>query len=173
MRNLLGKRDLLPIDVALEPFSQTNLDKIFQLDPDHSDRIMSRESSWLEFKQNFNWASWEKYARTAAAFANARGGYIVFGIGNKPRKLTGMTNTNFEDTDPETITKDLNSSFAPALEWQSYVFFKVSALGCSFFGNHLLNRLSPQQIVRSSKKATYSFDIVARLNVSAIQSCTP
>lgn len=130
----MGKRDLLPIDVALEPFSQTNLDKIFQLDPDHSDRIMSRESSWLEFKQNFNWASWEKYARTAAAFANARGGYIVFGIGNKPRKLTGMTNTNFEDTDPETITKDLNSSFAPALEWQSYVyFFQGQRFGMLFF----------------------------------------
>lgn len=130
----MGKRDVLPIDVALEPFSQANLDRIFQIDPAHGDRILSRESSWLEFKLSFNWANWEKYARTGAAFANVRGGYIVFGVGNKPRKLIGMTNTNFDDTDPETITKDFNASFAPALEWQSYVYhFQGRSFGLLFF----------------------------------------
>lgn len=130
----MSKRDTLPAEVALEPFAQVNLDRIFQLDPDHDDRILSRESSWLEFKQSFNWASWERYARTAAAFANAKGGYIVFGIGNKPRKLIGMTNNNFEEVDPETITKDLNSSFAPALEWESFVYdFRGKRYGLLFF----------------------------------------
>ncbi len=114
----MTKRDTLPIEVAIEPFATRHMDRIFQLDPDHDDRITSRESSWLEFKQSFNWANWEKYARTGAAFANAKGGYIVFGIGDKPRRLLGMSNNHFDEIAPETITKDLNSSFAPALEWQ-------------------------------------------------------
>lgn len=114
----MNKRDILPSEVALEPFSQANMDRIFQVDSTHNDRITSRESSWLEFKQSFNWANWEKYARTGAAFANARGGYIVFGVGDKPRRLLGLSNNHFDEIDTETITKDFNSSFAPALEWQ-------------------------------------------------------
>lgn len=130
----MTKRDVLPSEVALEPFSQANMDRIFQVDSTHNDRITSRESSWLEFKQSFNWANWEKYARTGAAFANARGGYIVFGIGNKPRRLLGMSNNNFDEIDPETITKDFNSSFAPALEWQMHAHeYDGKKFGLIFF----------------------------------------
>jgi hypothetical protein len=130
--------DALPADVASKPFAEKNLNRIFRIDSEHKDRVSSRESSWLEFKQSFNWAGWEKYARTAAAFANAKGGYIVFGIGNKPRKLLGMANNNFTEVDPETITKDLDASFAPALHWESYVYeFRGRRYGLLFFWESL------------------------------------
>src|SRR5690349_7614012 len=113
------KLPVLSIDTALAPFADKNLAAMFQIDPHHSDRIISRESSWLEFKENFNWTSWEKYGRTLAAFANNQGGYIIFGIGNRPRQMLGMSNTNFDDVAPEQITSDLNSAFAPELKWEA------------------------------------------------------
>src|SRR5690625_7298845 len=43
-------------------------------------RCKSRENTRLEFKESFNFGNLAEYARTMAAFSNARGGFIVFGI---------------------------------------------------------------------------------------------
>ena len=45
---------------------------------------MSRESTWLEFKESYGFASLGKYLKSFAAYANTRGGYIVFGVANNP-----------------------------------------------------------------------------------------
>jgi len=70
-----------------KPFSQETLNEIFKISPHKPDRVISRECSWLEFKESFGWASIPKYMRTFAAFANAKCGYIVFGIANRPHIL--------------------------------------------------------------------------------------
>lgn len=84
-------------------------------------RVISRESGWLEFKESFNWNSKDKYAKSMAAFANNKGGYLIFGVSNSPRDLTGLRNDNFENLDEAKITEYLNSVFAPEIIFEKYV----------------------------------------------------
>jgi hypothetical protein len=103
-------------------FTDEALRAIFKIDPSHPDRLVSRESSWLEFKQAFNWNNNAKYSKTMAAFANNKGGYIVFGVGNKPRKLLGLTNERFDDIDPAEISEFLNSVLSPEINWDQHIY---------------------------------------------------
>lgn len=82
-------------------------------------KILTRESNTIEFKESFH--NIEKYAKTMAAFANNKGGFIVFGIKDKPRKLVGLSNSNFEELDEATITQFLNSHFSPEIQFKKYV----------------------------------------------------
>ncbi|TNJ36747.1 ATP-binding protein [Prosthecochloris vibrioformis] len=105
---------------AKTPFSQEDLNEIFKISLSAPDRVISRESSSLEFKESFGWASLAKYLKTSAAYANAKGGYIVFGIANKPHRLCGLSGTHlklFEDIDPEKMSSNFNEHFAPEIEW--------------------------------------------------------
>lgn len=95
--------------------------KIFSFHETIRDRIISRESGWLEFKESFNWNSKDKYAKSMVAFANNKGGYIVFGIKDKPRDLIGLQSNNFEDVDEAKITAYLNSVFAPEIIFEKFV----------------------------------------------------
>jgi hypothetical protein len=102
------------------PFSQEELNEIFKLSQADPDRVISRESSNLEFKESFGWASLPKYLKTSAAYANTKGGYIVFGVANKPHRLCGLSGVNlklFEDVDPEKMSRNFNEHFAPEIEW--------------------------------------------------------
>ncbi len=103
-----------------KPFSQEDLNEIFKISLADSERVISRESSSLEFKESFGWASLPKYLKTSAAYANTKGGYIVFGIANKPHRLCGLSGTSlklFEDIDPEKMSRNFNEHFAPEIEW--------------------------------------------------------
>lgn len=113
-----------------EPFSQEHLAEIFKVSPNEPDRLLSRESGKLEFKESFNFASLPEYARTMAAFANASGGYLVFGVGNSPRKLLGLRGDAFDKLDPERLTEGLNELFSPELNWIQ----SVSSFGSKRFG---------------------------------------
>lgn len=81
------------------------------------ERIKSRERNDLEFKESFGLGSWAKYAKTMAAFANNRGGYIIFGIKDNPREIKGVNNA-FNDFSQERFTESLNSLFSPELIWE-------------------------------------------------------
>ena len=83
-----------------------------------SGNLKSRESNTVEFKESFNKNSAAKYAKTMASFANNRGGYIVFGVKDSPRKVVGLKNNNFENLSQEQFTEALNSLFAPAIDWE-------------------------------------------------------
>lgn len=106
-------------DVA-NPFSHQRLEKLFKVYAG-SDRLMARESGTLELKQSFDWNNKENTARTMAGFANADGGYLVFGVGDKPRKLIGLSNNRFENIDPSDITQYLNEAFAPEIDWSPHL----------------------------------------------------
>lgn len=104
--------------------------KIFLFHKTIVDRIISRESGWLEFKESFNWNSKDKYAKSIVAFANNKGGYIVFGIKDKPRDLVGLQNNNFEDVDEAKITAYLNGVFAPEIIFEKFtVAVKSKTIG--------------------------------------------
>ncbi|MBF8277656.1 MAG: hypothetical protein HW390_2729 [Candidatus Brocadiaceae bacterium] len=107
------------------PFSQENLNEIFKVSMNQPNRVISRECSWLEFKESFGWDSLAKYLRSCAAFANAKGGYIVFGIANRPHILKGLKGKNlnaFEGFDPEQMTNHFNNHFAPEIEWNIHQY---------------------------------------------------
>lgn len=102
------------------PFSQEELNEIFKVSPSKPDRIVPRESGTLEFKESFGWKSLSRHLRTCAAYANTRGGYIVFGVSDSPRKPVGLSGDNLElflDIDPEQMSQSLNDRFAPEIHW--------------------------------------------------------
>ncbi|MDP3058673.1 MAG: ATP-binding protein, partial [bacterium] len=83
-----------------------------------SGTLKSRESNTVEFKEAFNKNSTAKYAKTMAAYANNRGGYIIFGVKDNPREVVGLKNNNFENLSQEQFTDAVNSMFAPAIDWE-------------------------------------------------------
>lgn len=113
-------RDTPYIDISGNGSSDANVELFLKLDATNPKRLVSRESSRLEYKQNFNWASRAKYAKTMAAFANNIGGFIVFGVKDSPHELVGLTSDRFEKQDPARVTEYLNSKFAPELDWSWY-----------------------------------------------------
>jgi hypothetical protein len=103
------------------PFDPGTLDEIFKFDPDHDQRLASRESGRLEFKESFNFGSTDDYAKTMAAFANTAGGYLVFGVKDKPRTLIGLKTDTFDSLDPAKLSGTLNSTLAPEIHWDQCV----------------------------------------------------
>ena len=95
--------------------------KIFAFHQSIQNRIISRESGSIEFKESFNWLAKDKYAKSIAAFANNKGGYLVFGIKDQPRALIGLPSTNFENTDEAKITSYLNSILSPEVEYEKFI----------------------------------------------------
>lgn len=81
-------------------------------------RVKSRERNDLEYKETFGLNSWATYAKTMAAFSNNCGGYIIFGVKDNPREITGV-NSGFANFKQEKFTESLNSLFSPELIWDS------------------------------------------------------
>lgn len=51
--------------------------------------VINRENIHLEFKKTFH-QNTKSYIRSVCAFANSKGGYVVFGVEDKPRKPIGL-----------------------------------------------------------------------------------
>ena len=97
------------------------LHEIFKVDRKYPDRLASRESSCVEFKESFSFKAMAKYARTLAAFANCKGGMIVFGVKNNPHTYPGLEGRRldaFQDIDPEKMSRELNDYFSPELRYE-------------------------------------------------------
>jgi hypothetical protein len=107
------------IEASSAPFSSNHLSQIFQVSTKHPDRLISRENGWLEFKASFNWAGREEYARTIAAFANNKGGYLVFGVKDKPHVVVGVDVKRIEAVDPADMTRYLNDVFGVEIAWEA------------------------------------------------------
>jgi len=112
------------------PFSLENMNPLFKTSPKHPDRLISREGKRLEFKEKFSLSSLSKYAKTMAAFSNAQGGYIVFGIKDSPHKMIGIDEEGFNRIDPEKLTQGLNDIFSPEIGWERHIYdFKEKTFG--------------------------------------------
>ena len=102
-------------------FDQSQLELIFEEDVHRPGVSKRRESTWLEFKTNFQPQQVPEYAKALAAFANNEGGYIVFGVESRPHRLAGMTNSRFSEYDPAKLSAFFNDHFNPALEWEQHI----------------------------------------------------
>lgn len=87
--------------------------------------LRHRESQTLEFKENFNFAGLAEYFRDFAAFANNKGGWLIFGVKDRPkRELVGLTEKSreqLEKLDPEKISGYLLEDFAGNITWEHEV----------------------------------------------------
>ena len=100
------------------PLHNDFLKKLIKTKPDGS--LFKRESTTLEFKQEFDWdvrASRVKYLKTVAAFSNKAGGYIVFGITDSPRTLKGISKP-FMGIDDAQINQFFNQFLSPTPEFE-------------------------------------------------------
>ena len=109
----------------INPLSADKLTSLFRTSPNDPMRIVNREGSMIEFKESYNHAGMAQYFKTIAAFANNLGGYIIFGIGDKPRRLLGLKDKNltqFEELKVEEFTKNLLEYFSPEIKWDHCTF---------------------------------------------------
>jgi Schlafen, AlbA_2 len=108
------------VQLAIDP---EHIKEVLRTKPDG--RVFHRENQELEFKEQFNLAGLAEYFRDFAAFANNRGGYLVFGVTDKPRLPAGLSESSleqFEKVDPEKITGFLLDIFSPSINWEQAAF---------------------------------------------------
>lgn len=96
----------------------------FKFDIDERGYLKKRESSDLEYKENFHRGDDTlKYIKTLVGMANNKGGRIIFGVQNSPHIPVGMTNTKFNDMDPSELEAQIRQFFAPSIEWNMQTEF--------------------------------------------------
>jgi hypothetical protein len=76
--------------------------------------VSSREGKHMEFKEQFVKKAFSKYTKTLAAFSNADGGTLLFGVSDKPRKIVGIDADNFPDG--ADWVNQLKKDFDPEIE---------------------------------------------------------
>lgn len=99
-----------------------DVQRVFEALDGETFALPAREGSTLEFKVGFDWESRAKYAKTIAAFANNRGGYMIFGVSDSPRQVVGLSNKAFDNLDEATITAYLNSALSPEIRYSKFAF---------------------------------------------------
>lgn len=107
-----------------ENLNQSIIENILRIKRDGN--LYRRESQNLEFKESFNLAGLADYYRDFAAFANNKGGYLIFGVKDRPkRELIGLSQKayeQFDKLDPEMVTGHLNDLFTSNIIWEHEVF---------------------------------------------------
>lgn len=125
-----------------------NIDDISQLLKVREDgTLYHRESQTLEFKESFNFAGLAEYFRDFAAFANNKGGYLIFGIKDKPRRELLGLNANAKDQleklDPERISGFLLELFSGDIDWS----FDVVTIDKLYYGVFYIKESSLKPII--------------------------
>lgn len=79
---------------------------------------LRNEGLQIEYKETFNFGSLAKYFKTMMAFANNRGGIIVFGVTDSPRYVKGLDkNSQFYNIDPEKIVEHMKNYMSTILDF--------------------------------------------------------
>ena len=98
--------------------------------------LYHRESQTLEFKESFNFAGLSEYFRDFAAFANNKGGWLIFGVKDRPkRELIGLNDKSseqFDKIDPEKISGFLLDLFSGNIVWKHDVV-EIQGMNFGFF----------------------------------------
>lgn len=82
--------------------------------------VNNRENTKLEFKSNFHHQNTKNYIKAIASFANNKGGQIIFGIQDKPRKPLGLSEDDFKifnDFDTKKISRDIQDCLSQNIEF--------------------------------------------------------
>lgn len=79
--------------------------------------LKARENSRLEFKESFVFQNIAKYFKTIGAFANTKGGVLLFGVKDQPRIPVGIDREKFDSIQQDKISTFLAEFFSPQIEW--------------------------------------------------------
>ncbi|WP_121116862.1 helix-turn-helix domain-containing protein [Croceibacterium ferulae] len=83
-----------------------------------TDQLVIEETDRLECKESLNFGSKAAYARAIAAFANARGGMLLFGVRDADKKVVGINSGKLKGYDPARLNQYLMSVLTPVPLWQ-------------------------------------------------------
>lgn len=100
----------------INPLSENSLLKIFKKSTRNPKLIGTNEGITIEYKESFGWKSLSDYLKAMASFANRDGGYIIFGIKDKPHELLGLNNEalkRFENIDNQEWSTNIRAHFSP------------------------------------------------------------
>jgi hypothetical protein len=126
----------------IEKLNETTIKELLKLRDDKS--LFHRESQYLEFKESFNLAGLADYYRDFAAFANNKGGYIIYGVKDKPRRmLSGIkprARDQFDKLDPEIVTGHLLDIFSGNIVWKHEIYTIKSLTFAAFFIQESVNK---------------------------------
>lgn len=137
------------------PFSEEIIKQIFRI-KSGKDYLITRESTNIEFKKSFHKSRIEKYYKTMCAFANHSGGYIVFGVENRPHVPSGLTNNDIEELDEAKLSGSLNDSFSPAILWEKhYIELEGSNFGLLFVRE---SETKPVMAIKNGGSDKYKFN---------------
>jgi len=107
-----------------EGLNEEKIKELLKLKDDGN--LFHRESQYLEFKESFNLAGLANYYRDFSAFANNKGGYLIFGVKDRPkRELVGLNDKaigQFDKLDPEKVSGHLLDIFSRDIIWQHEIF---------------------------------------------------
>lgn len=130
--------------------------------------VKTREGVRKEFKESFNFRSLPVYLKTMAAFANAQGGYIIFGVTDNPRTLKGLYGNHldqFDDLDRATLTNALNEHFSPEIHWEAATFkLEGKTLGVIYVLESVNKPIVAKRSFNIGKKNVQEGDILYRYN---------
>lgn len=109
----------------INPLSEIALLKIFKKSTRNASLIGTNEGTTVEYKESFGWKSLSEYFKAMAAFSNRDGGYIIFGIKDKPHELLGLKSEalkRFEEIDNQVWSTHLREHFSPEIIWEKIIF---------------------------------------------------
>lgn len=109
----------------INSLSEIALLKIFKKSTRNASLIGTNEGITVEYKESFGWKSLSEYFKAMAAFSNRDGGYIIFGIKDKPHELLGSKSEalkRFEEIDNQVWSTHLREHFSPEIIWEKIIF---------------------------------------------------
>lgn len=102
------------------PLHPASLDLLLPIENGTTDIVAVTETDRYEFKEGLNWLNKAQYGRTIAALANAKGGFLIFGVRNADRKVVGIAKGKVTKYDPAKLNQYLSAAFSPVPAWSMY-----------------------------------------------------
>ncbi len=98
-----------------DPMDDKVLRTFFAKGGDGSWRCSAGETDEFECKENFNLRGFGKPLKTMAGFANNRGGYLFFGVKDKPDgfAVCGLKDDRFTETDQNKFSQTIRTALEP------------------------------------------------------------
>lgn len=109
----------------MTPLSDISLSRIFKKSTRNPNLIGTNEGTTIEYKESFGWKSLSDYLKAMASFANREGGYIIFGVKDKPHEMLGLQGQaleRFTNIDNQEWTTNLKEHFAPEIVWEKTIY---------------------------------------------------
>jgi len=91
----------------------------------HPNLLAKNEGYRIEYKESFSWANRYKYFKIMASYANRDGGYIIFGVKDRPHEPIGLHDEalqSFSNIDDETWSMQIKECFSPTLKWDKIIY---------------------------------------------------